>query len=440
MAPLGGPAASRVDASCIGWNPAGLSALNRRSVVLDWVPGLVQNAQSLLDLSGTLNEQLDAVIDDYGAPSAAVHYPELAANVGFHPLVSGFAVGLPFQVSGRKVGVGLGYRQPFAMSGALLGSGFEVALDSEQEVQGERRRIRMRTWLDVNADLEIKAHELYVGLGAQLGRATSIGVALRRLVLRGRCNAYAAVEGIVEMSGGEYAFNDPYDPRIDFARGEQNRLHQSFFAEYAGEAWGVRLGVLHRLGEHLHVGAAASLPARLRLGGRDSTVNNRIPFIRVEEGAGGDVEDLIDATKIDLAKLTLTERLASHNVFMPELRLPGSLQLGILWESATVALSAHLALYAGQFSLALQRREARGLRLRYGGGLGLDLRYFFVGLSSDLGDEVRPRGNGGTPLRNVPLPRINLGGRVPMASGLWLTGLVGVEPTPLLRLSAQYEF
>ncbi|MBC7186902.1 MAG: hypothetical protein H5U38_07710, partial [Calditrichaeota bacterium] len=112
MAPLGGPAASRVDAGCVGWNPAGLAALHRRSVVLDWVPGLAQNAQSLADLSGTLNEQLDAIIDDYGAPSAAVHYPELVANVGFHPLVSGFALGVPFRVRGRKVGIGLGYRQP----------------------------------------------------------------------------------------------------------------------------------------------------------------------------------------------------------------------------------------------------------------------------------------------------------------------------------------
>ncbi|MBC7186978.1 MAG: hypothetical protein H5U38_08095, partial [Calditrichaeota bacterium] len=323
---------------------------------------------------------------------------------------------------------------------ALLGSGFEVALDSEQEVQGEMRRIRMRTWLDVNADMEVRAHELFAGLGAQLGGGTSVGLTLRRLVLRGRCNAYAAVEGIVEMSGGEYAFNDPYDPRIDFARGEQNSLHQSFFAEYVGEAWGVRLGAAHRLGEHLHLGLAATLPAELHFSGRDSTVNNRIPFIRMEEGAGGDVEDLIDATKIDLAKLTLTERLASRNVFTPELRLPGSVQLGILWQSAKVAFSAHVALYAGQLSLALKQGDERGLRLRYSGGFGLDLRYFFIAMSSDLGDEVRPRGSEGAPMRNVPVPRLNLGGRVPLVSGLWLTALVGVEPTPLLRLSAQYEF
>jgi len=278
------------------------------------------------------------------------------------------------------------------------------------------------------------------GIAGEVGHATSLGLALTRMALRARCNAYAAVEVIVEMSGGEYIFNDPYDPRIDFARGEQNDLHQSLFADYAGEAWGARLGVLQRVSNRLQVGFTVTLARRLRLSGSDSTVNNRIPFIRVEDGAGGDVEDLIDATKINLAKLTLTERLASRNALSPELRLPASFHLGCRWGSDKAALSARLSVYSGEFSLALKRNERRGLRLRYGAALGLDLRYFFIAGGSELGDEIQPEGADRSPLRGLPVPRVNMGLRFPLVSGLCLTGLLGVEPVPLVRLSAHYEF
>lgn len=180
------------------------------------------------------------------------------------------------------------------------------------------RRIRMRAWLDLSADLQVKAHELILGLGGQLGPTTMFGVSLIRMALRAECDAYAAVDGIVEMSSGEYPFNDPYDPRIDFARGEQNDLHQPLFADYTGEVWGVRLGLLHRVSQRFQVWLTVSAARRTRLSGEDSTVNNRVPFIRMEDGAGRDVENLIDATKINLAKLTLTERLASAGMpFFP---------------------------------------------------------------------------------------------------------------------------
>lgn len=440
IAPLGGLAASQADASCLSWNPAALPLLAGRSAVLDWVPGANPEVSGLLQLASTVNEQMDAVIDDYGAFSAVVAYPRLSVRAGPYPMVSGCALAVPLTVAGRRWGIGIGYREPFALHCTLAGTGLEVALDSEQEVQGEARRIRMRTWLDVSADLQAKTQEVILGLGGQLGPATTFGVSLTRMALRAECNAYAAVEGIVEMSGGEYAFNDPYDPRIDFARDEQNDLHQSFFADYAGEVWGVRLGLLHRVSQRFQVGLTVSAARRMRLSGEDSTVNNRVPFIRMEGGAGGDVEDLIDATKINLAKLTLTERLASRNAFLPELRVPASFHFGCRWGSNKTALSVRLSAYAGELSVAFKEGQKRGVRLRYGAALGLDVRYFFMAVSSELGEEIRPSDAEGSPLQNLPVPRFVIGARAPLLSELWLTGLLGMDPIPFMRLSGRYEF
>lgn len=136
IAPLGGLAASQADASCLSWNPAVLPLLAGRSVVLDWVPSANPEVGGHLQLASTVNEQMDAVIDDYGASSAVVAYPRLSVRASPYPMVSGCTLAVPFTIAERKWGIGIGYREPFTLHCALAGTGLEVALDSEQEVQG----------------------------------------------------------------------------------------------------------------------------------------------------------------------------------------------------------------------------------------------------------------------------------------------------------------
>ena len=73
----------------------------------------------------------------------------------------------------------------------------------------------------------------------------------------------------------------------------------------------------------------------------------------------------------------------------------------------------------------------------------LDFTYFFIGASANFFDEIIPDGEEGMipeEFTNLPLPKLNLGFRIPIPVGLWIDGYIGVEPTPLVRLTARYEF
>ena len=433
------------DASSLSWNPAALGFLKRRSLFADWVPGIVQDVSKFYDVDGEIKSAMDDAVDEYGTDQSEVVYPTVTPNVGFQSSVAGFGLAIPFRTAGRRFGVGFGYSTPLLMDIQLTGTGIEAGIDSEQDIQGEMKRVRMRTRANLNGSFRIRVHQFVFGGGCELWSGFGLGFSVSRFRMRISGRAFAGIDGIIEMSGSEYAFNDPYDPRIDFDAGERNDLNQSFLADYTGSGWGFKFGVVQRLSEGFQLGVCISLPPKIEISGVDSTVSNKIPFIKLENGDdnGGGLEDLIDPTEIDLAKLTLTERIVKKNEFSPQLQLPRAYNFGIIWGSGIFSLTLRYTLYDGSFSVGLLNDEIHGLKFKYGVGLGLDFTYFFFGASANFIEEIVPAGEEGIipeEYKNYPLPKVNLGFRIPTFSGLWIDGLLGIEPTPLLRFTVRYSF
>jgi hypothetical protein len=434
----------RSDASSISWNPAALGFLQNRSVITDWVPGIVQDVSKFYDIDGHIEEAMDDIVEDYGTDQCFVEYPAVSTNAGLHSSLAGFGVALPFRMGGHRFGFGFGYSTPLLLSFELTGTGIEAGIDSEEEIQGELKRIRMRTRLNINGHLQVRMNAFLIGGGVDLGKEMAFGFSFSRLRMRARCNAFARVDGIIEMSGSEYAFNDPYDPRIDFDAGEQNNLNQSFYADLSGSGWGFKVGMIKRISGRFRIGMTISLPPKIEITGMDSTINNKVPFIKIgEESASGDVEDLIDPTEIDLAKLTLTERAVDKNIHSTAIQLPKAYSFGLMYSVKIFNLVFRYTKYSGSFSSDLWKNEIRGLRFKQGMGLGIDFKYFFLGASASLIDEIKPSEkieDEGEPMENILLPKVNLGFRIPTFDGLWIDGLIGVEPTPLLRFTFRYNF
>jgi hypothetical protein len=161
------------------------------------------------------------------------------------------------------------------------------------------------------------------------------------------------------------------------------------------------------------------------------------------------MKDSFDVTKLDLAKPTMTEETIKINDFSPQIGFPRSTSIGVVIGTG-MKLSLRYTIFSDGFYFGYRRNEIEGLRLKQGFGLGLDFKYFFLGASASMGDEyfVLPAGANQKdyplfdrdPQANVILPQMNLGFRVPVISGLWLDGLVGAQPTPVLRLTVRYTF
>lgn len=430
------------DASCLTWNPAALGLLEKRSFVIDWAPSISQDIADYVDVDGPIRDAMDDIVEEEGTSESSVIYPAISPKVGLTSNIGGFGVAVPLQLGERKAGIGIGYTSPLNLGVELLGTGIEAGLDTEQDIQGEMRRIRMRVWAQLDAMLDVKVHQFIIGGGIALSNDFAIGASLSRYLLDARGKAFANIDGIVEMSGNEYVFNDPTDPAIDFNGGEQNTLHQTLGAEYSGSGWGLKFGLVKKMSENFQVGVTVSLPPSLTVHGVDSTVTNEIPFL-VFENDDDEEDDLIDPEEINLAKLTLTQRQVEINRRSIVLNFPKAYSVGFVYQSGIFSFTMRYTYFSGGLTSDIYDNEIRGLSLKHGVGIGLDFKYFFFGASAMVGDEVRPLdkvSDSGDPLTNVPLPRAHVGIRIPTFKDLWVDGLVSVEPTPMVRLSIRHHF
>jgi len=135
----------------------------------------------------------------------------------------------------------------------------------------------------------------------------------------------------METAGTEYAFNDPYDSRIDFAAGETNQLGQKAIVDFNGMGWNSQIGALVAVNNSFGLGMDFDWHSEINLTGDMSVSQFKVPALN--EGAlfGGGEEDpeseeeLLDATKLDLAKLTLTEPVQNKTSDYLLLSFPSSL-------------------------------------------------------------------------------------------------------------------
>jgi|GEM_PF-2478605 len=441
----------QVDASALSWNPAALGLLEKRNLVLDWVPGVAQNLNrlnSLYDIQAEVETQMDNAMVDYGTAESTVGYPKLEPVAGMRADVAGFGLAIPFTVLGRRMGAGFGYATPLRLNLDLHGTGIDALIDSEQEIEGTTRRIRMRTRANLVSSLELAASQIMVGFGGELTDGLTVGLTFNRYAIRAVGRMAANIDGIIEMSGNEYAFNDPNDPNIDFAGGETNVLNQSLNGAFDGSGWGTKIGLLKQFSEGFQMGFTVDLPPEIKSTGRFNSITHEIPFIKLDEAGedGGDVEDLIDPTAINLAQLTRTERREKEELHRLNIYLPKAYNLGMVLGRSGFKLALRVTGYSGQLGYDLKGEDRRGLKFKYGGGLTLDFKYFFLGGSVAMVDEIKPAdeiddmGTVHEPMTGLPWGSFNMGFRIPTALGVWVDGLIGVEPVPALRMSFRYDF
>lgn len=431
----------QADASALSWNPAALALLEKRSLVVDWVPGLTQDLsqlESLYDIDQEVRDQMDEAVADYGTDQSTVGYPDLEPVSGMRSSVAGFGLGVPFRLGGVPMGVGFGYAAPLLLNLDLQGTGIDALIDSEQEIEGSTRRIRMRTQASLTGAAEVAVNQLLLGWGAQPLPGLSVGVTASRYRVRARGRARANIDGIIEMSGNEYAFNDPNDPAIDFAAGETNALDQVLASEFSGSGWGYKIGVVQRIARGFQLGVTVELPQSITLEGYWSSVTHEIPFLNFEDG--DDVDEMIDPTAINLAQLTLTQRREKRETHRLIIELPKAYNVGLALGGGGFSLVLRGTLYRGDLAYDLVGEERRGLKFKYGGGVTLDFRYFFIGASVALVDEIKPVGDVAVPTLDIPWSNVNLGFRIPTPLHVWVDGIVAAEPTPSLRLSFRHDF
>ncbi|HHM23641.1 MAG TPA: hypothetical protein ENJ23_01210 [Bacteroidetes bacterium] len=357
-------------------NPAGLIAFQESYVGLAFQPAVRINPGRYVDIPGEIRSQVNQNIADYRVPETVLDYPALDVRVGQQGGLYGLQIAYPLRARKHPTVLSFELSQPFYLDLAIQNDGVNLMLEATREVSGQKKIIHMRVNAILHALLNVQSSSFTVGFARQLSRRWALGLRWGKDYARARLNAQARVDGIMETAGTEYVFNDPTDPRIDFDAGETNRLDQRAHLDFSGSGWHLDLGMLYRANRRWSFGWNFRHASAMRLSGAMEVEQYKIPALNVDALLSNDEDvSLLDASKLNLAKLTLTEPVANKTSDHLILNRISVLGLQSSFQNGSFELSLSLQKYFGQFGYRFLG-EQQAIRPGAGFGLGLSAGIF----------------------------------------------------------------
>jgi len=420
-------------------NPAAPVTFHEPYISLAYGPAILSDPQRFYDVNATIRQEVDAAIEEFRSAESRIDYPKFASQIGQQSELAGLFIAFPAAMKGRRGVLSFSFDSPFVFRLGLGNNGFGTLLETRKKVGEQNKVIRMRLKSMMNADISFSAFRYKAGLATFLNDRTALGFQMNYSHLHFLSKASAKINGIMTTAGAEYAFNDPFDPRIDFAAGETNSLDQSLWADFSGSQVSCDLGVLFRLDEmwtggiDLHVASAATLSGEMDI------VQHKIPALNVSAFSDdASTDDLFDPTKLNLAKLTLTERIPNKTFDTATFNLPSSIGLAISRQGNMVETTLSAKKYMGHFGFGFLDDE---LYLAPNFDVSLDFSFGVVRISAGgLRADFVVSNADDRDITPLWIPHGSVEAAFFLMKDYHLSGRLFVEPAPGLSLKLGYFF
>lgn len=356
-------------------NPASLISFKRPYISLALKPGFRIDPANFYDVDGTIKRKMDNSIADYKTSATEVAYPQLSSSIGQKGGLFGFQ--LVYPVHGGVFAFEMG--QPLFLSLNARNNGLATLIETRKSVGSRDMIIHLRIDALLQADLQLKASTYKLNYVRKVNEKLAVGGGVSKTKISAYFNGSANLNGIMETAGTEYVFNDPYDKRIDFDAGETNKLDQAAFLDFNGGGWDFHFGALYHAARSVVIGASYSRSAPVTLKGDMSVIQYKIPALNADALLSDDPNaELVEPTKLNLAKLTLTEPVENPVGDRIKINFPSSFGLQFSYQSLFFESTISLQKYFNRFGYDFLQDE-RYAELNY--GLNLDLCFGTVKLS-----------------------------------------------------------
>ena len=411
-------------------NPASLISFREAYLSFGLQPGLKLDPGRYVDIPAEIRSQVDQNIADYRVPETELTYPDVGIRVGQRGGLFGLQLAYPLRWQEKPLAVSLDISQPFFLNLTAQNDGLNLMLEATRNVSGQKKIIHMRVNAILQALLNMRMTGVTLGIAREFNEKLAAGLRFGRDYSRATLNAQANVDGIMETAGTEYVFNDPTDPHIDFAAGETNRLDQRAWLDFSGRGWHFNLGMLYRAGDRWTFGLDLRRASALKLAGKMNVVQYKIPALNVDALLSNKEDvSLLDAAKLNLAKLTLTEPVSNKTSDHMRLNRPSSLGVQASYQSGGLELLFSLRKYSGRFGydfLGEERYVQPGLDL----GLGISLGPFSFSLGGLHSEIVTHRADGTRSSLKTWIPHGNLRLSSFLLKRYHLDSVLFFSPTP----------
>jgi len=323
------------------WNPSFVFPAQKPTLRFTGGLPVKLNIGSFVDLNAEAKSELNAALAPYRTADTEIDYPDI---VGESRLSSPFdELSFAFRYGHNAFGVFVERTLAVRTAAELFNAGTRVS--TAVDAGG----VPMDVVLNARIAARLKWRLDFYRIGARWARPvnpkTVLGFALVRQLLDTEASGMAHTDAAMLYAGQEYAFNDPNSLW-------PTDLSQSLDGRYHGGGWLFRAGIWRLLQPTtiLDLSIQAGTPVVAR--GALDIIQNRIPAFNIdaliwgEEGA-----ELLDASRLKLTQLTLTERV--DNPTYPELRLsvPAAFRFGLVQRSRATDAAFAATLFVGDYTL-----------------------------------------------------------------------------------------
>ena len=410
------------------WNPAAITWLNHNSLSLDITPRILTDAARFIDLNGEIEQSTNEGISAYRTEETQITPTSAGVKLGQYGSTASGAIAIPlfntvFHAS---------FYRPIDFDLDVLFTGFKTKIMTSIPMSDKEDEVIFNSFIEGPLATHLGVSVVTVGLSRKIGDDMAAGLSLEKYSATFRANGLLEVNGTMLFAGQEKAFNDPRDLW-------PNDLHQRIDSKYEGGGWGFKLGYTFRPQRNISIDAVFSWAADIVTSGAMNLHLNTIPALNIGVDAD-DEEEILDAAKLDLSRLTYTQPVYNKEYNQLTINLPKQLRLGVAYRLGSFEGHLSYGRYFHEFSF--EYGDGRfGLKLENTLRLGFDLKYvqfglgFITGRTVLVGSEVLEDAN-----TSMFFPLFSLGTNFLFAQKYSLNLTAVSVPMPILRMSFGYQF
>ncbi len=423
-------------------NPASMATFKQTYVSMNLMPPLWIDPSSYEDINKTIADELDDAIVDYRTEDTVLDYPTLGAKINHKGGLYGAQFVLPVKHHNNITVFSFDIGQPFYMNLTADNDGFETLIETHKDVGDQKKIIKIRMNALIQSELEVRATKYQFGLAQTVHPSVSLGLKIGQTRMRSYSTNEVKMDGIMETAGTEYVFNDPYDPRIDFEAGETNKLGQSMFADFHGSAMNAQFGALFKAGKSFVFGLDYDWQSDVEMTGNMEIEQYKIPGLNVDaligdDEDGAEEEDLVDATQLDLAKLTLTKPIDNETTDHFMMTFPSSLGMQASYQGRSVETTLEFRKYFNTFGYEFLD-ETYFAYMNYGLNFIFSAGIFELALSGLNADLVQEKAGEETSRDSYWIPAASMKFAFFVAKQYQVSSMFFLAPTPGIGIKLGY--
>jgi len=328
------------------WNPAATGFVDRPLFSVSVTPPLKAALNSYFDPGRMSRDVVDDAVSDMCDGETDLRYPSVFVEGG----QSGGAKSMGVLIPVRGIILGAYMDEPLSLSFSFTGTGLEAVILTEKELAGEKKPLGAKMTGDITASGGIVARSSAVFVSRKLVPWLGIGGSVDFYQARANLLGAASLGGLLSFAGQEYAFNDP-------TAAWENSLDQNIEADLRANAVGAKVGAAFVWKDWFSFDVCFERAPELALTGPASFTQHIVPAI-----GGGDGQEVLDPTRLDIARMTETKIL--HNPMGDSLlvELPSSVRIGVGFRHGWFGGMVGYSKYVGDFRAVYMNRRA-GVRI-----------------------------------------------------------------------------